>query len=173
MRKITAEEGLLRAYRLLDRITPLPVDCGRFCERACCKGDDHTGMGLFPGEKEFFQDLSEYTIVSTEDNEGYPLCVCKGMCKRETRPLACRIFPYFPLVYPDENTGRLEIRVIRDPRSFSVCPLTQQEIDPQSIFERRLRRAARWLLREPSIRQYLLETSQFISDILLLQEKLR
>ena len=43
----------LQLYKLFDDITPVPVDCGQLCDKACCKGDD-SGMFLFPGEKEVF-----------------------------------------------------------------------------------------------------------------------
>ena len=41
----------LQLYKLFDDVTPVPVDCGQLCDKACCKGDD-SGMFLFPGEKE-------------------------------------------------------------------------------------------------------------------------
>ena len=40
-----------RLYNLFDTITPVRADCGVLCERACCGGDDETGMLLFPFEK--------------------------------------------------------------------------------------------------------------------------
>ena len=47
----------LQLYRLFDTNTPLPVDCGKLCDCACCKGEG-SGMFLFPGEKEVFKLLN-------------------------------------------------------------------------------------------------------------------
>lgn len=47
----------LQLYKLFDDVTPVPVDCGQLCDKACCKGDDR-GMFLFPGEKEVFNLLN-------------------------------------------------------------------------------------------------------------------
>ena len=167
-----AEEQLTRAYALLESVTPLAVDCGNICGRACCRGDGHTGMGLFPYEEQLLKGEPDFSILSTEDNEGYGLCVCQGMCRRSVRPLACRMFPYFPLVYENKRTGAWGIRVIPDPRGSSVCPLIRQKVPPQPLFERRLRRAARHMLREPKLREYLLQTSRFLMDIEAIRRKL-
>ena len=35
----------LQLYKLFDDVTPVPVDCGQLCDKACCKGDDR-GMFL-------------------------------------------------------------------------------------------------------------------------------
>ncbi len=47
----TRRKTYKRLYRLFDRATPLPVDCGAVCGKACCAGDEKTGMLLFPGEE--------------------------------------------------------------------------------------------------------------------------
>ena len=165
-------EHRLKAYALLERITPLPVDCGKFCSRACCNGDSQTGMELFPYEDMLLKGKKDFSILPAEDKEKYGLCVCEGFCRREERPLACRIFPFFPLVYTNKRTGRLEIRIIQDPRGRSLCPLVQQDISPQPIFERRLRRATRILLKDPVLREYILKTGSFLMDIEAFRRKL-
>lgn len=88
---------ILKAYELLDRNTPLKTDCGRLCGSLCCKGDSKTGMWLFPGEEFFFEELSGFTVLNCDGNFGYKEVVCKGVCDRKTRPLACRLYPFFPL----------------------------------------------------------------------------
>ncbi len=119
----------LQLYRMFDECTPIPTDCGKYCDKACCRGDD-CGMYLFPGEKKVFEmlkpDWSELSISDLEYNfEGKtkktPIIFCDGNCDRFQRPLACRIFPLTP--YLDKN-GKLN--VIVDPRARSICPLTYE-----------------------------------------------
>ena len=40
-------------YRLLDRVSPVPFDCGMICGSACCTsiGEDEMGIYLLPGEE--------------------------------------------------------------------------------------------------------------------------
>ena len=73
-----------RAKDVLIPYTPLSADCGLVCGKACCKGDEETGMLLFPGEE---------TVFPVKEKNGNRLCVCKGKCDRSTRPLSCIIFP--------------------------------------------------------------------------------
>lgn len=117
----------LQIYRLFDRSTPLPLDCGRYCNEACCKGDNETGMYLFPGEKAVFDMVcpdgwritdSELTYRYNGKERKTPILICDGNCDRYFRPLACRIFPLTPVL---DNEGH--IKVIMDPRAKSVCPL--------------------------------------------------
>ena len=102
-----------KAYALLEHRTPLRVDCGALCSAACCKGDDETGMLLFPGETTPFRVLNR---------NGRRLAVCSGHCARRNRPLGCRIFPFLPA--PDRR-GRWKAQI--DPRGFGVCPLVRLE----------------------------------------------
>mgnify|MGYP006909836008 CR=1 FL=1 len=46
--------AVLSARAALSDLTPLLTDCGRLCGFACCKGDEQTGMLLFPGEEALF-----------------------------------------------------------------------------------------------------------------------
>ena len=117
----------LQLYRMFDESTPIPTDCGKYCDKACCRGDD-CGMYLFPGEKKVYDMLKpEWSKLSTSDfeylydgkNKKTPILFCNGNCDRYQRPLACRIFPLTP--YLDKN-GQFD--VIVDPRARSVCPLT-------------------------------------------------
>ena len=118
----------LQLYRMFDENTPIPVDCGKLCNAACCSGDD-SGMFLFPGEKEVFKLLEpegfriEYSDL-TYDDDGIirktPIIFCEGNCDRYIRPLACRIFPLTPVI---DRDGKIEI--ITDPRAKSVCPLAK------------------------------------------------
>lgn len=117
----------LQLYKLFDNITPIRADCGKLCEKACCRGED-SGMYLFPGEKKVFDLLTPDWIEIADTDFQYtynnrkktvPIAFCKGHCDRFQRPLACRIFPLAPHL---DTAGRLE--VIIDPRARAVCPLS-------------------------------------------------
>ncbi len=128
----------LQLYRLFDNCTPIPTDCGRFCDKACCKGDD-CGMYLFPGEAKVYQMLNpEWARLEKSDFEypfnskvkKTPILFCNGNCDRYQRPLACRIFPLTPYITKDKK-----LEIIIDPRAKALCPLTW-DIDI-SNFDRR------------------------------------
>ena len=87
---MTDAELIKKAYEIIGNKTPLKSDCGRLCGAACCKGDDETGMLLFPGEEDLCT-CDEFKIIQTDYS--LPLLVCDGTCNRDRRPLACRIFP--------------------------------------------------------------------------------
>ena len=106
----------LQLYKLFDDVTPVPVDCGQLCDKACCKGDD-SGMFLFPGEKEVFNLLNPdwVRIEKTDFTYDYngktyttPIAMCQGYCDRYQRPLACRIFPLTPYL---DKSGHMDIIV--------------------------------------------------------------
>ena len=60
--EVTVEKTLKKVYKILDNVTPLREDCGKLCSGECCKGDDDTGMLLFPGEEKFFEGNSDFEI---------------------------------------------------------------------------------------------------------------
>jgi hypothetical protein len=163
MALVSQKKLLLQTYKLLEDVTPLSVDCGTLCDHACCKGDEHTGMWLFPGEEELLRDCPDFEILECKDNAGYPMVVCKGHCDRKLRPLSCRIFPLFPLVKETEQGG-ITIEVIVDPRAGIVCPLKEKAL-MTTMFQLRVRRAASKLLTDPEMRTYLLETGAFLEEL--------
>ena len=115
------ESGLEKALDELEAVTPLkPFNCGRLCSARCCSGDENDGMGLFPGEEELLKDCADFEIKKSEGNFGESVLVCRGECDRRKRPLACRIFPLFPLALENEN-GTVIVPV-PDPRA-GMCPL--------------------------------------------------
>lgn len=133
-----------RIFRILGDLTPLRADCGLLCGGACCKGDGETGMRLFPHE--------ESSLLVTETPDGGRLCVCDGTCERTMRPLACRIFPFFPTV---DEKGRIYVEP--DMRAARLCPLIEnaEEIVFDPRFFRALRRVGKILARDPECRAYL------------------
>lgn len=159
--------ALSEAYSLLRNSTPLGKgDCGRLCGGACCKGGEGDGMLLFPGEEKLFEGREGFDII---DCGAHRLLVCRGSCTRSERPLACRLFPLFPLVY--EDGGELRLEVVRDPR-FGMCPLNKCDIRLDSTFVRRVRLAGRYLMREEQHRDYLLRVSLSLLEMLDLRSKL-
>ncbi len=142
------------AKEIIGERTPLKADCGLICDRRCCKGDDGTGMLLFPGEE---------TNFNVTEKDGVRLAVCVGVCKREERPLSCMIFPLFP--YMDKK-GR--ITAVADIRGIRTCPLIagENEAHIDMAFRRRVARLGRHLKRDEECRKFLAETSAEI-DLLL------
>lgn len=119
-------------YRIMGRHTPLRFDCGRLCQRACClAGEQTNGMYLFPGE-ELLCDTPGFAIQKAP-LPGYgevSLLTCGGTCARDTRPLACRLFP----LAPAWEQGRVQVRL--DARGRAICPLCTQHmraLDPRFI----------------------------------------
>ena len=135
------QERIYRTARaLLKNSTPLRVDCGLLCGKACCKGDDTTGMLLFPGERTPFRVI---------ERDGRRLAVCGGVCKRGERPLSCMVFPFLPLPADD---GRIRVRV--DARGRGICPLARhaREAAVCHRFLHRVRRVGVLLLRDEETR---------------------
>ena len=119
--------AVLLARKLLGDLTPLKTDCGRLCGGACCQGDEQTGMLLFPGEEHSFENCDFGHVIPANFSlagRDVQLFVCSGHCSRESRPLACRLFPLFLRFRKDGST-----RIRMDPRAFSVCPLCDYGMD--------------------------------------------
>ncbi len=160
---------ILGAYERLYHKTPLGFyNCGRLCDGLCCRGDCK-GMWLYPGEEELFANKEGFEVCETEGNYGYPMVICSGECDRAERPLPCRIFPLFPLVY--EADGKLNFEVIYDPRA-NMCPLAakKEPLDPSFIKE--VRKTARYLAQDEKILEYMKEVSEELLEIIELQDKL-
>ncbi|MDP4133027.1 MAG: hypothetical protein Q8882_03345, partial [Bacillota bacterium] len=108
-------------YDIIGDKTPLKTDCGKLCDGACCKDTESgSGMYLYPFEEKLLEGKG-LTIEKSDfiyaKGKSALFASCPGVCSREFRPLACRIFPLLPYKKDDEVT------VIIDPRSFSMCPL--------------------------------------------------
>ncbi len=137
-----------KIFDVLGDLTPLTADCGRLCGGACCKGDEKTGMRLFPFEQ------TTLTVVETED--GGRLAVCDGTCDREKRPLSCRIFPLFPTV---DEKGRVFVEL--DYRAARLCPMVahSDEIVFDKRFLKAVKKAGKLLVKDPACRVFLEETT--------------
>lgn len=159
----------LQLYRLFDEVTPVSVDCGQLCKKACCKGDD-SGMFLFPGEKEVFKLLNpnwakiedtDFTYTHNEKTYNTPLLMCSGKCDRYQRPLACRIFPLTPYI---DKEGKFD--VIIDPRAKGICPLAKSfyREDFNDVFIKNIRKSFALLMKNKQFYAFLVEYSKHIDD---------
>lgn len=114
-----ALQAVAEARTLLENVTPLNGDCGRFCGGACCLPDEdgQGGMLLFPGEEALYREMPQGFAVSPDDSvvPGGRLITCAGTCERSARPLSCRLFPLLPV------PGG----AVMDQRGWPVCPLME------------------------------------------------
>jgi hypothetical protein len=134
---MTKENVLKSCYSVLGRYTPLDFDCGMLCGGECCKGDENTGMLLFPGEEK----LVDPSMTIKEMDDGTLVAVCNGTCDRRKRPLSCRIYPVFPLII--ENDGKEYVEVDFDERAR--CPLTKGDITLDRRFCKAVKRVGKYL----------------------------
>jgi hypothetical protein len=156
-----------RVWKKLDKITPLPIDCGKLCDKKCCCGSDQDGMLLFPGEELMYQNMDSDWFLIKDSNitlsNGYTvkLLVCRGECPREKRPLSCRIFPVVPYINSDEYA---EFRL--DLRSLGICPIVfnPQENPVDEKFIETLYSAFPPLLRDMRIVEFIEILSQQYDD---------
>lgn len=148
-----------RAREVLGEVTPLATDCGQVCGGRCCHATaDSIGMLLFPGE----EALAQRDGFRTHSAQGGCLMTCDGVCDRDTRPLACRMFPLFPLV-----TAEGRIRAVYDPRGWRLCPLVSQcaHVPLRRDFVRAVRRAGRILMEDSACAAFLRLQSEEICEL--------
>ena len=111
--------AVIKAREMLNHVTPLKTDCGRCCGGACCQSDEdgQGGMLLSPGEEALYDPLLWGFSLSTDDGvlPGLTLLNCEGVCERDARPLACRLFP----LLPSPEGAKM------DRRAWAVCPLME------------------------------------------------
>ena len=127
-----AVQTLKDARAALGELTPLKRDCGRLCAAACCQPDETglNGMLLFPFEETFYsRPIEGFPFRLIDDDtlyKGGKRLVCEGVCPREHRPLACRIFPLLIRVETDASGEQVHCTAELDPRAWCVCPLLEQ-----------------------------------------------
>lgn len=161
-------KALREAYALLEKATPMGrADCGALCNAVCCTSKTGDSMELFPYEKELFASLDGFEVTDGK----VPLVKCTGRCNRDERPLACRIYPLFPMV--TEENGEEKITVIYDPRAASSCPLCVAKARLDRRFVRAVRRAGKYLLSDPVTAEHLRATSEYLEDLIKLEALLK
>lgn len=132
------ENVIKTCYSVLRKQTPLDIDCGKLCDGRCCKGDEKTGMILFPGE----ENLIDSNINVIKDENGLTFAVCDGSCDRNKRPLSCRIFPVFPVLKNEGGKDCIDVEF--DLRAD--CPLLLGEIKLDRRFCKAVKRVGKYLL---------------------------
>lgn len=158
------EKVIESCYSQLRKITPLDFDCGKICNGKCCKGDEKTGMIIFPGEEKFVDE----NLKIFKNADGDTVAVCNGSCDRNKRPLSCRIYPLFPLL--TEKEGKTTIEVIFDYRAD--CPIAKGEYNINRKFKKAVKRVGKYLLLNEETKEYYKEVSQLQTDYIELIEKL-
>lgn len=159
------ENVIKSCYSVLRRTTPLNFDCGKLCDGKCCKGDEKTGMLLFPGE----ETLIDPNINVIETESGDKLAVCDGTCHRNNRPLSCRIYPLFPVVVNKE--GKSKVKVSFDYRAD--CPLCEKEYSFDKRFIKGVRRVGKYLLLNEETKAFYLELSDACNEYYELVKKIK
>ena len=153
-----------KIYEIIGDETPIGVDCGQLCDGACCKGDDETGMYLFPGEECLYKnETGWFEICESEfsyNSKNVKLFICKRACNREKRPLACRIFPLLPYVTKE---GKLEI--ILDPRGRGLCPLAIMDLSYlDETFIQKVETIGKIMMKFRGTREYLKSLSRLADE---------
>ena len=158
-------EVLDRARKLLEDVTPLEGNCGRLCDARCCRPmeGENTGMLLFPGEDAYYAALPEYTLRQTASGT---LLTCAGTCRREDRPLSCRLFPLLPLV----REGGVRVGV--DLRARPVCPLARHGVSGvRREFAEAVRACGQLLAEDAAQRRFLLRLTAQQDDLRALRRQ--
>lgn len=153
-------DALNKAYELLENVTPLPYDCGSLCSNRCCMGSDHDGMILFPGENIYFENREGYSVYRDE-NYSMSAVNCHGKCDRQTRPLACRIFPYMFYVTDDPMK---KVTVAPDIRAPAMCDILKYNIETDRDFMRKMRMTAKVLAQDPEMYEFIRKLTELLTD---------
>lgn len=149
-------------YSVLRNVAPLEIDCGKICHGKCCKGDGKTGMILFPGE----ENLIDPQIKIIKNKGGDSFAVCNGTCDRNKRPLACRIYPLFPIIKKDEAGEYIEV----DFDSRADCPLVKGDYEITRDFVKKVKRVGKYLLLNEETQKYYRELSDEIQEYIVLKK---
>ncbi|MBP3720803.1 MAG: hypothetical protein J6J41_05685 [Clostridia bacterium] len=159
-------EALVKARGLLAEVTPLKRDCGRICGKRCCSSleGEETGMLLFPEEEDYYGELEGWRMLPAGREL---LLICPGSCRREERPLACRMFPLLPIPTAEG------IAVRTDERARAVCPLARQGVkgmDP--AFAEAVRQAGEILAGDEKQREFLNRLAEEQEELKALRKRL-
>lgn len=159
-------------YRLLDRVSPVPYDCGTLCSAICCScgnDDENLGIYLLPGEDKVHDRNDDWLTWSAEYAEDYEFpeswtgkvyfvrCKTPPICPREKRPMQCRTFPLTPHI--DED-GVLSL-VLNDSDLPYSCPLIAEKIELDPAFVKATYTCWKHLLRDPLIYDLVKEDSEY------------
>ena len=160
MIKSTIRRSTWRAiYRLLDRVSPVPFDCGIVCGAACCLAEGDVGIYLLPGEDKIHVKKAGWLEWTTQDTEDYDFppswkgkvyfvkCKTPPRCPRQLRPIQCRTFPLMPVIGED---GELQLIYDNTKLPYS-CPLIESRAELSESFVRATATVWKHLIRDPLI----------------------
>lgn len=162
MIKGTTRKRTYRAiYRLLDRVSPVPFDCGMICGAACCTaiGEEDMGIYLLPGEEKIHDRHADWLTWNTQSTEEYffpeswrgnvhwVCCNEPPHCPREMRPIQCRTFPLAPHLTEDDEL----IMVWNDDELPYICPMIEDEVELDPDFIKATHTVWKHLIRDPLI----------------------
>ena len=163
-----------KAYKQLNGVNILKFDCGRLCDKRCCRSgfceNSNSGMQLLPGEADYIRWRAGFEIA---ENENGIFLLCDGNCERDFRPFACRIFPFYVKITQDK--GRIRISLPPDIRARGFCPIISKGsfLRKNIKFARAAKRAVKILIKDEEIKKELIALCAFIDDIRLLHDKLK
>ena len=160
MKSVLKKSDYIEIYKMLDKVSPVPYDCGTLCGSACCMVQDKDYvMYLLPGEEKMFTGKEEWLDWGKDRVEDYEFpeswygnvyyirCKNAPVCHREQRPIQCRTFPLAP--YIDED-GVLQLIYNTGDYSYR-CPLVENYDELDEEFIRVTYEAWKRLLRDPYI----------------------
>ena len=149
-------------YRLLDRVSPVPFDCGSICGAVCCTAaaaDEELGIMLLPGEEKIHDrhaDWLDWDTLSTDEFElpdawdgkvYFVRCKTPPHCPRNMRPIQCRSFPILPHLDEDGNLSM----VFNDYELPYLCPMIEDETELDDRFVKATQTVWKHLIRDPQI----------------------
>lgn len=159
-------------YRLLDRVSPVPYDCGKLCSSVCCTcgaEDESLGIYLLPGEDKVHDRNDDWLTWSAEPAEDYEFpeswsgkvyfvrCKTPPICPREKRPMQCRTFPLTPHLDEDDVLSL----VLNDTELPYCCPLIEEQIKLDPRFVKATYTCWKHLIRDPLIYDLVKEDSEY------------
>ena len=161
------DKKILRAYELIGDVTPAVFDCGKLCDKLCCKGDGE--IWLLPGEEEMYLESSGFEVKDYGD-EVHVICNTDCSDFRSARPFYCRIFPLFPRVAKSVD-GEISVELAFDPRA-ARCPLSASGYGVTRQFCRRVRLAVKSLCRDERYFEHFKECGEFLDEMASFSERL-
>ena len=167
------KEVFHKVYTILDRVTPLPHDCGKECGAACCRWeafDNETDpcIYLLPGENEYLESVGAGIGIRREPAEEHDLPVtygefvysayCDGpdSCDRRNRPIQCRSFPLMPYLMDD---GELTLGFFGGELPY-ICPLIERKGGLSGDFVSAVYEAWKILIEDEAVREMIIRIYQ-------------
>lgn len=136
----------LAMYRLLNKVSMIPYDCGKICNKACCVPIPGYGINLYAGETSFFAEYIEEDFC--EESYCFVKCIGPSICIRELRPLQCRFYPVLPHIM--DNNELVLLMCNPQDREYD-CPLVSEKVKLDIKFLKAVHTVCRRLIKEDSI----------------------